>query len=414
MLYGLAMLIKFSTILICASVFIFGISSIFWTQAKTDQLSYEIKLGTALKDSNTDYRWLQSRVVAIPPADCNGKTRVIMSIQKELRLSDFYSGLFILHTDDMAASWSKPDERPELAWRKREGGIVIAVADPTPGWHSQTGKVIVFGCTVHYLNGKAIQPQPGATSYTVHDPKAGTWSPWQEIKMPERKDFFCVRSACSQWLNEPDGTLLVPFYFYTRQSNVCSVAVMRCSFDGKVVKYLEHGNELKLNVQRGLNEPSITFFQGRYYLTMRNNEKGYVSVSDDGLHFAPIKTWTFDDGADLGSYCTQQHWVTHSDALFLCYTRRGANNDHVLRNRAPLFLGQVDPKKLCVIRKTEQVVIGENNAAMGNFGVATIDENETWVTVGEYDEYAFPGRVASVFVARLLWSKPNRVVSRLQ
>ena len=383
-------------------------------QEQSNELSYEVKVDTVIKYTSKDFRWLHARVAAVPRAGCNGKARVVMSIQKELRLDDFYSGLFVLHTNDMGVTWTKPDERPELAWRRQEGGIIIAVADPTPGWHGQTGKVIVFGCTVHYLNGKAIQPQPGVTSYTVHDPNSGTWSPWQEIKMPERKDFFCTRSSCSQWLSEPDGTLLVPFYFYTRQSNVCSVAVMRCSFDGKVVKYLEHGNELKLNVQRGLNEPSITFFQGQYYLTMRNNEKGYVSVSDDGLHFAPIKAWTFDDGADLGSYNTQQHWATHSDALFLCYTRRGANNDHIPRHRAPLFLGQVDPKKLCVIRKSERILIPENNAWMGNSGVTNINENETWVTVGEYDEYAFPGRETSVFVARIIWSKPNRLALRLR
>jgi hypothetical protein len=31
-----------------------------------------------------------------------------------------------------------------------------------------------------------------------------------------------------------------------------------------------------------------------------------------------------DDGAELGSYNTQQHWLSHGDGLFLMYTRRGA------------------------------------------------------------------------------------------
>ena len=68
-----------------------------------------------------------------------------------------------------------------------------------------------------------------------------------------------------------------------------------------------------------------------------------MSVSDDGLQFAEPKPWTFDDGAELGSYNTQQHWLAHSDGLFLVYTRRGANNDHIVRHRAPLFMAQVDP-----------------------------------------------------------------------
>ena len=65
-------------------------------------------------------------------------------------------------------------------------------------------------------------------------------------------------------------------------------------------------------------------------MTMRNDKKGFVAVSDDGLHFGPIKPWTFDDGSELGSYNTQQKWVTHSDGLFLVYTRRGVDNDEII------------------------------------------------------------------------------------
>ena len=370
-------------------------------------MDYDIKLHTVIQEVSSEFRWLQARVTACPTPQRESRPRVLMSIQKELRLSDFYSGVFVLHTDDMSQTWTEPDERQELAWRRGENDVIIAVADPTPGWHEPTGKVILFGCTVHYVDGHPIQPQPGATSYSVHDPKTGSWSKWQEVDMPEKDDFFCTRSSCSQWLTESDGTLLVPFYFYSRASNVCSTAVMRCSFNGAEVRYLEHGSELRLAVQRGLCEPSITFFQDRYYLTMRGNEKGYVAVSEDGLHFSDIKAWTFDDGSDLGSYCTQQHWVTHSEGLYLCYTRRGADNDHIPRNRAPLFLGRVDPDRLCVVRDSERVAIPEDNAMMGNFGVATIDEDETWITVGEYDEYECPERPARVLVARLSWSRPN-------
>ena len=367
-----------------------------------------------MQEVGSDFRWLQARVAVCPTAGRGGRPRVVMSVQKELRLSDFYSGAFVLHTDDMGQTWTRPQEQHELAWRTGQGDTVIAVADPTPGWHEPTGKVILFGCTVHYVNGRPIQPQPGTTSYSVHDPISGAWSKWREVVMPDKKDFFCTRSACAQWLTEPDGTLLVPFYFYSRRSNVCSVAVMRCSFDSEEVTYLEHGSQLSLDVQRGLCEPSITFFQGRYYLTMRGNEKGYVAVSQDGLHFSDIKAWTFDDGADLGSYNTQQHWATHSQAFYLCYTRRGANNDHIPRNRAPLFLGRVDPDHLCVVRGSERIAIPEDNAMMGNFGVAPIDQDETWITVGEYDEYALCDRPARVLLARVLWSKPNELATRLR
>jgi len=121
--------------------------------------------------------------------------------------------------------------------------------------------------------------------------------------------------------------------------------------------------------------------------------------------------WNFDDGRDLGNYNTQQHWVTHSNGLFLVYTRRGANNDHVFRHRAPLFMAQVDPEKLCVIRETEQILVPERGARLGNFGVTDVSENETWVTVSEWmqphgvEKYGSDG---SVFIARIHWNSPNK------
>jgi hypothetical protein len=124
----------------------------------------------------------------------------------------------------------------------------------------------------------------------------------------------------------------------------------------------------------------------------------------------------------LGNYNTQQHWVTHSDGLFLTYTRRGANNDHVMRHRAPLFIARVDPEKLHVIRSTEQILVPERGARLGNFGVTDVSQGETWVTVTEWMQTKGPnpydstvcekyGSDNSVFVARLKWSRPNLSVA---
>ena len=100
------------------------------------------------------------------------------------------------------------------------------------------------------------------------------------------------------------------------------------------------------------------------------------------------------------------------DALYLVYTRRGANNDHVMRHRAPLFIAQVDPERLCVIRDTEQILVPERGARLGNFGVVQISESESWVTVAEWmqtnppDPWDFTvcekyGSDNSVFVAKI-------------
>ena len=159
---------------------------------------------------------------------------------------------------------------------------------------------------------------------------------------------------------------------------------MRCTFDGTTLRYVEHGNELTVPTARGFAEPSLAFFRGRFFLTLRHNDYAAVAVGTDGLHYDPPRQWTFDDGSDLGNYNTQQHWVTMPDALYLVYTRRGADNDHIVRNRAPLFIAQVDPDRLCVIRATERILMPQRGAKLGNFGVVRISETESWVTDSEW------------------------------
>ena len=40
---------------------------------------------------------------------------------------------------------------------------------------------------------------------------------------------------------------------------------------------------MKVDDPRGLCEPSLTKFKDRYFLTIRNDVKGYVTTSQDGL-----------------------------------------------------------------------------------------------------------------------------------
>ncbi len=384
-------------------------------QGGDNVLEYDIKLQTVLEHDDGEFLWFHPRVAAIPGLGVDGGPAVVMTLQKHLKVSDYYSGLSVVRTDDMGETWAEPDPRPELDWRHEDGGVVIAVADVTPGYHAPTGKVIAVGAQVRYsprgeqLEDKARSNQ---TAYAVLDPQTGQWTPWRVLDMPPDDKFNYARNACAQWIVEPDGTVLLPFYFGPSAGAPASVTVVRCAFDGDELRYLEHGEELALNVERGLCEPSIAHFQGRYYLTIRNDVKGYVTAGDDGLHYAPIRPWTFDDGAELGSYNTQQHWVAHSEALFLSYTRRGADNDHIMRHRAPLFIARVDPERLCVLRDTERVLIPERGATLGNFGAAAVSPDESWVTVSEgvwNDDARRRGAKGATFVARVIWSTPNEL-----
>ena len=70
--------------------------------------------------------------------------------------------------------------------------------------------------------------------------------------------------------------------------------------------------------------------------------------------------------------------------LYLVYTRRSPLSGGVVRHRAPLFMGEVDPERLCVRRDSERVVIPANGARMGNFCTLNLDDQEAWVITGEW------------------------------
>lgn len=382
-------------------------------------LPFSVKLDVALKELHEDFCWFHPRTTAIPGHGQNGNPAVLLTLQKHLKVSDHYSGLYWMWSDDLGKTWTKPEGPPELDWQKESDQVDIAVADVTPGWHPATGKVIAIGIKVRYSKAGAElldKPRSWECAYAVFEPATKKWTRWQMLSLPETEGkFYIVGPGCCQWLVQPDGALLIPCYIRGPKVEPYRTTVLHCSFDGKEMKFLGHGDEIKLAEGRGIYEPSMCRFQGKVYLTLRSDARGYVAVSDDGLHYQPIKAWVFDDGKELGSHNTQQHWVPHSDGLFLSYTRRGANNDHIPRNRAPIFIAQVDPKSMQVLRKTEKVLMPERGAMLGNFGSSPITPNESWVTDAEFILGKKPhakGADGSIFVARVLWEKPNQDVPK--
>jgi hypothetical protein len=383
--------------------------SIFQTPFR--EVPYEIKLETVMEHDDAKFLWYHPRAAAIPSPDGKSPARILMTLQKHLRTSDHYSGLFTMERSAPEVEWSLPAERPELAWTA-DGDVDVAVCDVTPGWHPQTRKLIAVGAEVRYSGaGKQLEDlaRSNQTAYAVYDPAKRSWTTWKRLEMPPGPDFNFARSACAQWLVRPDGKLLLPFYFGPSQKDRYRATVVEAFFDGETLRYLRHGTEFRLEVVRGLAEPSLAEHRGRYFLTVRNDLAGYIAASDDGLAFTPLRKWTFDDGKELGSYNTQQHWLSRPDGLFLIYTRRGAGNDHIIRHRAPLFMAQVDPEKLHVVRRTERVLIPERGGEFGNFGANSVDAGESWVTVGEgvWSEAARQrGAKGALYVARILWSAP--------
>lgn len=394
---------------------------------------FRIQLDTITKGFDGKTCWVQCRAGTIPPrgAGANRDPMVVMTMQKLLLSgSDIFFELTEMRTDDMGKTWSGPTPHKDTLGRRSEpDGVEAVICDATPKWHTPSRRLLSTGHVARY-RGEHLAPSPRRreVAYTVYHPARRSWTPWDVMRFPDMEGkFFNVGAGSAQRFDLANGEILLPIYFVSRANDTgwthCyTAAVCRCSFDGTTLRYIEHGNELDCPEPRGYAEPSITKFNGRFFLTLRNDIRGYVTAGEDGLNFPPAKPWTFDDGSELGNYNTQQHWVTHTDALYLVYTRRGLNNDHIFRHRAPMMIAQVDPDRLCVIRSTERILIPQRGARLGNFAVTDVSQDETWVTVSEWMQTTGPnhfdhtvcqkyGSDNSVFAARILWSNPNRLIS---
>ena len=375
--------------------------------------------------------WVHARAGAIPqgaPGHDGQRPLVVMTLQKLLLTgSDVFYALNEMRTEDGGKTWTEPARREsfsrqtveadkplptgaEIAPQLVQPGDETTVCDFSPMWHAASQRLLGIGHTVWYRNNKVMHTRPRGVAYAVYDTARQTWKPWKTVQLPDEPQFKNAGAGSVQRVDLLGGDVLTPIYFKRPDDKQYSVTVLRLRFDGRTLEYVSHGNSLTIPVKRGLYEPSLTRFQNKFYLTMRNDDHGYVSVSDDGQRFSKPQRWTFDDGQDLGNYNTQQHWATHQDALYLIYTRKGAGNDHVFRHRAPLFIAQVDPVKLRVIRDTERIAAPEKGARMGNFGVVDVSPEETWVTVTEWMQPAGVERHGSdnrVYVTKLKWKRPN-------
>jgi hypothetical protein len=267
-------------------------------------------------------------------------------------------------------------------------GYDVAPGDLWPSWHPATETILVTGKSFNFAHTTGEDFLREKVLYAVKSLETSEWGPMSFVSMPvsDRAGYPLIapNAGCNQPVVMSSGDLLLPIrYQRNREKRIYTSIVAQCRFDGERLSYLRHGSEHSLAYGRGLYEPSLTEYQGRFFLTLRADHSAFVTSGSNGTQFEPVREWRFDDGTVLGSYNTQQHWVTVGDGLFLVYTRKGANNDHIFRHRAPLFIAQVDPERLVVIRKTERVLLEENEACLGNSGICRVSDQESWVTCGE-------------------------------
>ncbi len=317
--------------------------------------------------------WVHARM-------CETPDRMVATAQYlDVSGCDLFAGIHVSFSYDGGRTWSEFTPQAGLAPLVDEAGDVTVGCDGTPMYHKKTGKVLLTGHTAAYLGntGKLKPDRRRSTFYSVLEGDAFT--PIRFVEMPDA--FPDSGSGCGQCVEKDDGSLLIPVYF-KNESGRYSAAVMHCAFDGETVTLLEMGGAVTLADGRGMYEPSLHFHGGRYHMTIRTDTAGYYTSSADGLHYDAPQIWRWDDGEVLPNYNTQQHWLTFADRLYLVYTRRGVNNDHVFRHRAPLLMAEVCDGRL--IRETEKILTPERGARLGNFCACQLSGGRAAVMAAEW------------------------------
>ena len=108
-----------------------------------EPVDFTVKLETVMKHDDGKFLWFHPRAAAVPGG-------VVMTIQKHLKVSDYYSGLHFMRREGVDGAWSGPTLPPEIDWQPQADGVTLSVADVTPGWHEKTGKLLAIGCRVRY------------------------------------------------------------------------------------------------------------------------------------------------------------------------------------------------------------------------------------------------------------------------
>ncbi|MCA9065406.1 MAG: hypothetical protein KDA96_20200, partial [Planctomycetaceae bacterium] len=361
--------------------------------------------------------WFHPRACMVPDSD--GTPVALMTLQ-EIGGSDYFGPVHWTMSKDLGKTWSPPEPIPALGRDPvpgRTDGLMAGVCDVTPQYHPQTKTVLALGHVVFY-KGEYFARNEQLARYPVYVTRAadGQWSSRRILEWDDPRGAHIYSNNCGQRVVLPNGDVQMSFTFGPEENGRMAAGV-RSTFDGHLLKITEVGVPMHNPQGRGLLEPSVAQFNDQFWITMRaEDNRGYVSVSSDGLNWDEKRAWCWDDGTPLETSTTQQHWLTHSDGLFLVYTRKDPSNENVIRWRSPLWVAQVDVEKRCLVRNTEQVVlplmgdgINEPNqvALMGNFHVTNVSPMESWVTVGEW--MPKDGYRGDVLLARIRWSRPNRL-----
>jgi hypothetical protein len=307
-------------------------------------------------------------------------------------------------------TWLRRRMPTNLQRRYEAGGYEYVPSLPW-GWHQTSNTGLAVGGVVRHRNGQLDDHvRHLAIAYATYNPRRERFTRWDSFQIEVDGEPKPSISPC-QALELPGGDVLLPFSVvrdFDGWNSVRWVGTVRCSFNGRKLVPEEVGNLQTHAVPRGFVEPSIAACGKGFLMTLRAQDgHGHVASSGNGLQWGEPRPWCWDDGTPIPMDQTMTKFLSHSDGLYLVYTRISPEGEGVFRYRAPLYMARVDARKHALIRNTERVVFPSRGYPMGNFRVYTVSPAESWITVPEWDR---TGRHVNcdILLARVLWNTPNQ------
>ena len=302
--------------------------------------------------------------------------------------SDVFYGQEMYRSEDNGLTWKKMRKSKSL--KQTWDGDLRVTYGASPQYSCYYGKWYAICCDTKYVNDdvpfqKMVDGKPWRTPYYADiDIRTGKVGKLKEIPFPFE---YAGANPYGRPLELDNGDIIITFYYMSpehKTKHFKSVCV-RYRFVEDGLEVVEAGTPVGCpELKRGVYEPSVTCFQGKYYMTLRSDERGLYCESEDGLHFGPLKTWCWEDGAPIGNKNTQQHWVNLGDRLYLCYTRENGANNHVFRNRAPIYSALFDTERGVLVRGTEFPLVPELGARLGNFKTTSDGKGRAFLATAEW------------------------------
>jgi len=353
--------------------------------------------------------WFSPTFTVVPSAGPNTAPFVLLSAL-QLTANDL-GPLHYSYSSDLGKTWAPPFETQNIFGIPLDDNI-FEIPYLYPFYHRASNTLAALGATMFHRDaGQPFEYNKYKMEWHVFGRKSSIgFALWDNAK----KDFFRwnkidmgpidsrIHLFSQRWHEEDDGAILFPYYTDetestdTEFSGISKVGTIKMSFDGTEFKLLSIGTEICIEKKYGLSEPDIVKYGRKYYMTIRSeifegenleghDNKMYHAQSDDGLNWYGLEDWKWDDGSPVQTENTQQCWLRHKDNLYLIYTRINDRSHGVFRNRAPLWIAQVDTSNLSLIKNTERVIFsGEGGVRCCNFSVHNVTETEAWVMVGEW------------------------------